>query len=120
MKRVLVVEDNEMNMELLCQLLEDAEYEPLSAYDGVEGVEVAKAELPDLILMDISMPRMNGLDATVMLKSTPETAHIPVVIVTAHALDSERQRAKETGCDGFLTKPIEEDALTELLEALLS
>ena len=117
---MLVVEDNAMNMELLCQLLEDADYEPLSAYDGVEGVEMAEAQLPDLILMDISMPLMNGLDATKVLKSTPATAHIPVIIVTAHALDSERQRAKETGCDGFLTKPVEEEALAELIETLLS
>jgi CheY-like chemotaxis protein len=104
------VEDVELNLDLLVQLLED-DYQLVSAGDGQTGVEMAAAEKPDLILMDMSLPVMNGWDAAALIKANPQLAAIPIIGLSAHALESERVRALEAGCDDYLTKPVDEDLL---------
>jgi CheY-like chemotaxis protein len=110
MKKILIVEDVELNLDLLVQLLED-DYQLVSAGDGQTGVEMAAAEKPDLILMDMSLPVMNGWDAAALIKANPQLAAIPIIGLSAHALESERVRALEAGCDDYLTKPVDEDLL---------
>lgn len=118
MKKILIVEDTEINLDLIIQLLED-EYELISAGDGWAGVELAKANRPDLILMDMSLPVMDGWAASRAIKASPELAHIPIIGLSAHAMEADRQRALSNGCDGYLTKPIDEAVLLETLERLL-
>jgi two-component system, cell cycle response regulator DivK len=118
MRRILIVEDVEYNRDLLVQLLED-EYEILTAADGAAGMEVAARERPDLILMDLSLPGIDGWEATRRLKTSPETDAIPVVALTAHAMQGDEQRARACGCDDYLTKPIDEDQLFATLARLL-
>jgi two-component system, cell cycle response regulator DivK len=105
--RVLLVEDNEDNFELVRYLLERAGYEVLAAYDGQEGIEVARRELPDLILMDLSLPVIDGWTAARTLKTDPKTSHIPLLALTAHTLPGDRKRAMEAGFDGYISKPID-------------
>lgn len=112
MKTILIVEDIELNRELLAQLLED-EYRLEFADDGIAALERAAQARPDLILMDLSLPRMDGWDATRRLKADRELAHIPVIVLTAHAMRGDEQRARACGCDDFLTKPIDETLLLE-------
>jgi two-component system cell cycle response regulator DivK len=119
MVRILLVEDNEMNRDMLSRRLIRRGYEMLLANDGQQGVDVASAELPDLILMDMSLPVLTGWEATQILKHRPETMHIPVVALTAHALSSDREKAMEAGCDGYETKPVELPRLLEAIERLL-
>jgi len=104
---ILVVEDSALNRKLVEAVLRPHGYRLLIAVDGAEGIEVATREKPDLILMDLQLPKIGGLDATQTLKSQPETAHIPIVALTAHAMEEERERAIEIGCDGYITKPID-------------
>jgi two-component system, cell cycle response regulator DivK len=118
MKRILIVEDVEYNRDLLVQLLED-HYEILTAADGAAGIEVAAHHRPDLILMDLSLPGVDGWEATRRLKTSPETAAIPVVALTAHAMQGDEERARACGCDDYLTKPIDEDQLFATLARLL-
>jgi two-component system, cell cycle response regulator DivK len=118
MKRILVVEDVEYNRDLLVQLLED-EYEILTAADGAAGIEAAARERPDLILMDLSLPGIDGWEATRRLKTSPETDAIPVIALTAHAMQGDEERARACGCDDYLTKPIDEDQLFATLARLL-
>jgi two-component system cell cycle response regulator DivK len=118
MRRILVVEDVEYNRDLLVQLLED-EYEILTAADGATGIEVAARHRPDLILMDLSLPGVDGWEATRRLKTSPETAAIPVIALTAHAMQGDEERARACGCDDYLTKPIDEDQLFATLARLL-
>jgi two-component system, cell cycle response regulator DivK len=118
MKKILIVEDVEYNRELLVQLLED-EYEILTAADGAAGIESAARHRPDLILMDLSLPEVDGWEATRRLKAWPETAAIPVIALTAHAMQGDEERARACGCDGYLTKPIDEDRLFETLARFL-
>jgi two-component system cell cycle response regulator DivK len=115
--RILLVEDNEMNRDMLSRRLELEGYEVLMAVDGEEGVELALAEKPDLILMDLSLPAMDGWEATRRIKAAPETAAIPVIALTAHALRGDRQKALDAGCDDYDTKPVE---LTRLLGKILA
>jgi CheY-like chemotaxis protein len=115
MKKILVVEDVEYNRDLLVQLLED-DYEILTAADGAAGIEAAARERPDLILMDLSLPGVDGWEATRRLKARPETAAIPVIALTAHAMQGDEERARACGCDDYLTKPIDEDQLFATLE----
>lgn len=110
MKKILIVEDVEFNLDLLVQLLED-DYQLVSAADGQAGVELAASEKPDLILMDMSLPVLNGWDATAQIKSDSRLASIPIIGLSAHALESERIRALEAGCDAYLTKPVDEELL---------
>jgi CheY-like chemotaxis protein len=105
--RILIVEDNAMNMELAVDLLQAAGYVVLSATEAEQGIEVARATKPDLILMDISLPGMDGLVATQRLKSDPTTREIPVVALTAHAMKGDEEKALAAGCAGYLTKPID-------------
>jgi len=118
MKKVLVVEDVEMNRELMVQLLEDR-YEVIEAVNGEEGVEAAERERPELILMDLSLPVMNGWEATRRLKADPELKSIPVIALTAHAMKGDRETALAAGCDDYLVKPIDEDELMEKMTKFL-
>jgi CheY-like chemotaxis protein len=114
MKRILVVEDNELNMDLLVQLLED-EYEVLTAVDGAAGIDLAQRERPDLILMDLSLPVIDGWEATRRLKVDEDLAEIPIIALTAHAMMGDEEKARDCGCDSYLTKPLDEDLLFEEL-----
>ena len=120
MPRILLVEDNEMNRDMLTRRLERKGYAVLVALDGAEGVAKARAEAPELILMDMSLPVLDGWDATRQLKADPTTAGIPIIALTAHAMASDEQKAREAGCDDFDTKPIELPRLLGKMEALLT
>lgn len=115
---ILVVEDVEINRDLLLQLLED-EYQVVTASDGAEGVEATRRIRPDLVLMDLSLPEMDGWEATRTIKADPELMHIPVIALTAHAMPGDEQKARAAGCDDYLSKPIDEDLLFAKLEAHL-
>ena len=119
MNRVLLVEDNEMNRDMLSRRLQRRGFEILIAVNGQEGISTAEAQLPDLILMDMSLPVIDGWDATRRLKSNPVTAHIPILALTAHAMDGEREKALNAGCNDFDTKPVELERLLEKMEMLL-
>lgn len=119
MPKLLLVEDNEMNRDMLSRRLVRKGYEVVIAVDGAEGVEMAAAELPDLILMDITLPVMNGWDATRAIKSEEKTRAIPVIALTALAMVGDREQALEAGCDDYDTKPVELPRLLEKIEALL-
>ena len=106
-KRILLVEDDSKNMTLFRDLLRVSGYETVEATDGKQGVESAKANKPDLILMDIQMPVMDGLEATKILKADSITSDIPIVALTANAMKGDEQRITEAGCDGYMTKPID-------------
>jgi CheY-like chemotaxis protein len=119
MPRILLVEDNEMNRDMLSRRLARRDYEVLVAVDGREGVVMAGSEAPDLILMDMSLPVMDGWEATRQLKASPETKAIPIIALTAHAMSGDREKAIEAGCDDYDTKPIELPRLLAKMEALL-
>lgn len=104
---ILIVEDSSLNRKLVETVLLPYGYHLMIAVDGDEAIEIATSEKPDLILMDIQLPKVSGYEATRVLKAQPETAHIPVVALTARAMDGERERAEAAGCDGFITKPID-------------
>ena len=120
MSRILIVEDNDMNLDMLSRRLQRKGYEILAARDGQAGVEQAKQEKPDLILMDMSLPVLDGWEATRAIKSDPETAGIPVVALTAHAMATDREKAMDAGCDDFYTKPIELPGLLDIIARLLA
>ena len=119
MPRILLVEDNEMNRDMLSRRLARRGHEILVAVDGAEGVARASAELPDLILMDMSLPVLDGWEATRRIKADPATARIPVIALTAHAMAGDREQALAAGCDDYDTKPIELDRLVEKIAALI-
>ena len=119
MSRILLVEDNEVNRDMLSRRLTKRGHEVSIAVDGAEAVDMAKSESPDLILMDMSLPVINGWDATRALKSNPETRSIPVIALTAHAMSGDREKALEAGCDDFETKPVELPRLLEKIGALI-
>jgi two-component system, cell cycle response regulator DivK len=119
MHTILLVEDNEMNRDMLSRRLERRGYRIVLALDGEAGVEKAAQELPDLVLMDMSLPVLDGWEATRRLKSEPATRHIPVIALTAHAMSSDRERAMNAGCDDYDTKPVELPRLLGKIEALL-
>jgi len=119
MAKILLVEDNEMNRDMLSRRLERKGYSVSIALDGAEGLEKARKETPDLILMDMSLPVMDGWEATRQLKADETTRHIPVIALTAHAMSSDEQKAHEAGCDDFDTKPVELPRLLGKIEALL-
>jgi len=110
MKKVLVVEDVDFNRELIVQLLED-KYHVIEAVNGQEGVELAERERPELILMDLSLPVMDGWEATRRLKANDDLRWIPVIALTAHAMVGDREKAVAAGCDDYLVKPLDEDEL---------
>ena len=120
MAKILLVEDNEMNRDMLSRRLERRGHTVILAGDGNEGVAKAQKEVPDLILMDMSLPVLDGWEATRQLKAAPETKGIPVIALTAHAMASDEQKAREAGCDDFDTKPIELPRLLEKIQAQLN
>ncbi|HMJ65872.1 MAG TPA: response regulator [Candidatus Binatia bacterium] len=105
--KVLLIEDNPINLELATDLLEGSGFEVITAQDAEVGVNLARETQPSLILMDLSLPGMDGLEATRALKADPQTAAIPVVAVTAHAMKGDEQKALDAGCEGYITKPID-------------
>ena len=119
MAKILVVEDNETNQRILVRRLERRGFLVVVAEDGAQGVEVALREIPNLILMDMSLPVMDGWEATRQLKEAPTTQHIPIIALTAHAMVGDRERAMAAGCDDYDVKPIELDRLLEKIDLLL-
>ena len=119
MPTLLLVEDNEENRDGLSRRLRRQGFEVLVAVDGQQGVEVARAGTPDLILMDMSLPVLDGWEATRQLKAAPETRHIPVIALTAHAMAGDREKALTAGCDEYDTKPVEFDRLLGKIRTLL-
>ncbi len=119
MPKILLVEDNEMNRDMLSRRLVKRGYQVAIALDGVQGVESARSELPDLILMDMSLPLKDGWQATAEIKADPLTSSIPVIGLSAHAMSGDRDKAMQAGCDDYDTKPVELDRLLTKIEALL-
>jgi CheY-like chemotaxis protein len=119
MARILLVEDNEMNRDMLSRRLQRKGHEVLLALDGAEGVAAARAQKPDLILMDMSLPVLDGWEATRQLKADDATRAIPVIALTAHAMAGDEEKAREAGCDDYDTKPIELPRLLGKIDALL-
>ena len=119
MPKVLVVEDNEMNRDMLSRRLERRGYEVITAVDGEDGVNKAQSESPDMILMDMDLPVLDGWAATRQLKDSPVTRLIPVIALTAHAMAGDREKAMDAGCDDYDTKPVEFSRLLEKMEKLL-
>jgi two-component system cell cycle response regulator DivK len=119
MPKILLVEDNEMNRDMLSRRLQRKGYEVVLALDGQSGVEMTQTQAPDLVLMDMSLPVLDGWEATRRLKADPATRHIPVIALTAHAMSSDREKAIEAGCDDYDTKPVELTRLLAKIEALL-
>ena len=118
-QRVLVVEDNRDNMRLIVDVLESLDYDVIQAEDGERGVSLTDSERPDLILMDLSLPKMDGWAATRAIKVNDELKQIPVIALTAHAMVGDRERALEAGCDDYLTKPIDLQILATMLTTFL-
>ncbi len=119
MPKILLVEDNEMNQDMLSRRLKRRGYEVVIAIDGAEGVSMTILENPDIVLMDMSLPVIDGWEATRRLKSHPNTQSIPVMALTAHAMSGDREKALEAGCDDYDTKPIDLSRLLTKIEALL-
>jgi CheY-like chemotaxis protein len=120
MTKILLVEDNEMNRDMLGRRLQRRGYQVIIAVDGAEGVAMAQRDAPDVILMDMSLPVIDGWEATRRLKSAPETQAIPIIALTAHAMSGDREKAIEAGCDDYDTKPVEFTRLLAKIEAFLS
>ena len=119
MPRLLIVDDNEQNRDLLSRRFQRRGFDVLLANDGRAGVDMARAEKPDLILMDMNMPQLDGWEATRQLKAEPDVASVPVIGLTAHALEGDRERALEAGCADYHTKPVDFPKLMAQIEALL-
>ena len=120
MPKILVIEDNEMNRDMLTRRLTRKGFEAIAATDGREGIETARKTHPDVILMDMSLPVLDGWEATRQIKADPEMRGIPVIALTAHAMAGDRERALAAGCDDYDTKPIEFPSLLAKIEALLA
>ena len=118
-KRILLVEDNEMNRDMLSRRLQKKGYDVICVADGEAAVATAKAERPDLVVMDLSLPLVDGWEATRRIKADPDTRAIPVLVLTAHAMESDRERAMAAGGDDFDTKPVDLRRLLDKIEALL-
>ena len=119
MAKILLVEDNEMNRDMLSRRLQRKGYQVVLALDGQSGVEMAQTQAPDLVLMDMSLPVLDGWEATRRLKADLATQHIPVIALTAHAMSGDRGKAFEAGCDDYDTKPVEMPRLLAKIESLL-
>lgn len=119
MARILLVEDNEMNRDMLSRRLQRKGYEVTMAVDGRQGVDMARSGGYDLILMDMSLPEIDGWEATRQLRAAPETKTVPIIALTAHAMAGDRDKALEAGCNDYDTKPIELPRLLDKIEALL-
>jgi CheY-like chemotaxis protein len=119
MTKILLVEDNEMNRDMLSRRLQKQGYEVVMAVDGEEGIAKAQSDAPALVLMDMSLPGIDGWEATRRLKAAPQTQKIPVIALTAHAMSDDREKALAAGCDDFDTKPVELPRLLSKIQALL-
>ncbi len=119
MPKILLVEDNEMNRDMLSRRLQKKGYTVVTAQDGEKGYSLARSEAPDLILMDISLPAMDGWEVTRLLKANTSTRLIPIIALTAHAMVSDREKALGIGCDDYDTKPVDFARLSEKIESLL-
>jgi len=119
MAKILLVEDNEMNRDMLSRRLQRRGYEVVMALDGQQGVQMARSETPDLILLDMSLPMLDGWEATRQIKASAETRAIPLIALTAHAMSGDREKALQAGCDDYDTKPIDLERLLVKMEALL-
>jgi two-component system cell cycle response regulator DivK len=120
MPKILLVEDNEMNRDMLSRRLERRGYQVIIAVDGQEGVALAQSQTPDLILMDMSLPVLDGWEATRQLKAAPATRSIPIIALTAHAMSGDREQALEAGCDDYDSKPVEFARLLGKIQGLLN
>ncbi len=120
MAKILLVEDNEMNRDMLSRRLARRGYEVIMAIDGEQGRSMAQSELPDLILMDMSLPIMDGWEVTRQLKAASETSNIPIIALTAHAMAGDREKALSAGCDDYDTKPVEFSRLLEKIKLQLN
>lgn len=120
MTKILLVEDNEDNRDMLSRRLERKDFTVTLAEDGQDGVNKAKSESPDLILMDMSLPIIDGWEATKILKNDSETAQIPIIALTAHAMSSDREKAIKAGCDDYDTKPVDLQRLLDKITKLIS
>lgn len=118
-KTILYVEDNEFNLKIVRQLLSRTSYRLIEAVDGVQGVVRAQSELPDLILMDIQLPKLSGLDATRQIRADPNTAGIPIIVITSFALSGDSEKAKEAGASAYLAKPYSPRELLEMIRKLV-
>jgi two-component system cell cycle response regulator DivK len=119
MKKVLLVEDNDVNREMMIRRLQRRNYEVIAAVNGEEALSKTQSEHPDIVLMDMSLPVLDGWEATRRLKADPATAAIPIIGLTAHAMSSDRQHALEAGCNDYATKPVEFDKLVEMINRYL-
>ena len=120
MAKILLVEDNEMNRDMLSRRLQRKGYEVILAVDGEQGIKLANSANPDLILMDLSLPIIDGWEATRQIKSQPETAEIPIIALTAHAMEDDHRSALDAGCDDYDSKPVDFPRLISKIEACLS
>ena len=119
MAKILLVEDNEMNRDMLSRRLKRKGFDVVMAVDGQEGIDMASSESPDLILLDMSLPVVDGWEAAGQLKSRPDTRGIPIIALTAHAMAGDREKALEAGCDEYDTKPVEMPRLLEKIQSML-
>src|SRR5947207_2093499 len=119
MHKILLIEDNEMNRDMLSRRLMRKGFQVVLAVDGQSGVDMARTEAPDLILMDMSLPVLDGWEATRRLKADPRTQHIPIIALTAHAMSSDRDKTLEAGCNDYDIKPVDLPRLLSKIEALL-
>ena len=120
MSRILLVEDNELNRDMLSRRLQRRGYDVTIAVDGQEGVEKARTEKPDIVLMDMDLPILNGWDATRTLRKDPEMSRLPIIALTAHALAADRDRALQAGCDEYQSKPVDFQELLSKIEQLVA
>jgi two-component system cell cycle response regulator DivK len=118
-RTILLIEDNEYNRKIVRKLLSRSSYRLVEAFDGEAGVALAIGELPDLILMDVQLPKMSGLDATRVLRADVRTTHIPIIVITSFALSGDRERAAEAGASGYLAKPYSPSELLALVRKFL-
>ena len=119
MAKILLVEDNDVNRDMMVRRLQRRGHSVISAVDGQQGVDLAHSEKPDIILMDMSLPVLDGWEATRQIKADPATSHIPVVGLTAHAMVGDRDQALKCGCDDYATKPVEFEKLCEMINSLV-
>ena len=120
MVKILLVEDNEMNRDMLSRRLVRKKFEVVIAVDGVEGVEMSISEAPNIIIMDMSLPELDGWEATRKIKANPQTKSIPVIAMTAHAMTGDREKCLQAGCDDYDTKPVELSTLLDKIKNLIS
>ena len=120
MVKILLVEDNEMNRDMLSRRLVRKKFEVVIAVDGVEGVEMSISEAPNIIIMDMSLPELDGWEATRRIKANPQTKSIPVIAMTAHAMTGDREKCLQAGCDDYDTKPVELSTLLDKIKNLIS